>query len=77
MKAYELLYINKSVLETMLSASIDVSDLKYLDLYKEYIRLKGEGHKKTYIMQYLSDEYGVTDRTIYRIIDKFSAEVEV
>ena len=49
MKAYELLYINKSVLEAMISASIDVSDLKYLDLYKEYIRLKGEGHKKTYI----------------------------
>ncbi|WP_291584069.1 hypothetical protein [Bacteroides sp.] len=77
MKAYELLYINKSVLEAMISASIDVSDLKYLDLYKEYIRLKGEGHKKTYIMQYLSDEYGVTDRTIYRIIDKFSTEIDV
>lgn len=61
----------------MISASIDVSDLKYLDLYKEYIRLKGEGHKKTYIMQYLSDEYGVTDRTIYRIIDKFSTEIDV
>lgn len=77
MKAYELLFVNKNVLEMMASMSVDVSDVKYLDLYKDYVRLTSEGHKKTYIMQYLSDEHGVAERTIYRIIDKLSMEVEM
>lgn len=77
MKAYELLSANKIALEIMASVSVDVSDVKYLEMYKEYIRLISEGHKKTYIMQYLSDEYGVTERSIYRIVDKLSTEIEI
>lgn len=75
MKAYELLSINKKTLDLMASMSIDVSDLKYLELYSEYTKLMSEGHKKTYIMQYLSEEYGASERTIYRVVDRFSAEV--
>lgn len=76
MKAYELLYANKTALEIMASVSIDVSDVKYLKMYKEYLRLIDEGHKKTYIVQYLSDEYGLGEATIYRIIIRLSADVE-
>lgn len=75
MKAYELLSINKKTLDLMASMSIDVSDLKYLELYSEYTKLMSEGHKKTYIMQYLSEEYGASERTIYRVVERFSAEV--
>lgn len=77
MNAYELLKTNQSVLEHMLQMAIEVSDIKYLNLYKEYLRLSGEGHKKTYIVQYLSDEYGISDRSVYRVIERFSAKVEV
>lgn len=76
MNAYELLMLNKNVLQIMEDASLDVGDVKYLPVYKEYVRLSQEGHKKTYIMQYLSDEYNIAERTIYRIIDKFSSEVD-
>lgn len=76
MKAYELLYANKTALEIMASVSVDVSDVKYLKMYKEYLRLIYEGHKKTYIVQYLSDEYGIGEATIYRIISRLSADVE-
>lgn len=76
MNAYELLMLNKNVLQIMEDASLDVGDVKYLPVYKEYVRLSQEGHKKTYIMQYLSDEYNIVERTIYRIIDKFSSEVD-
>ncbi|MCD8093946.1 MAG: hypothetical protein LUF01_14425 [Bacteroides sp.] len=76
MNAYELLMLNKNVLQIMEDASLDVGDVKYLPVYKEYVRLSQEGHKKTYIMQYLSDEYNIAGRTIYRIIDKFSSEVD-
>ena len=70
MKAYELLILNKSLLQMMGDASLDVGDVKYIPVSKE-------GHKKTYIMQYLSDEYNIAERTIYRIIDKFSSKVDI
>lgn len=49
MKAYELLILNKSLLQMMGDASLDVGDVKYIPVYQEYVRLSKEGHKKTYI----------------------------
>lgn len=75
MNGYELLMLNKNVLQIMKDASLDIGDIKYISMYQEYVRLMKEGHKKTYIVQYLSDEYGISDRNVYRIIDKFSNDI--
>lgn len=77
MNAYELLVLNRNILQVMDNVSLDVGDVKYIPVYQDYIRLLQEGHKKTYIMQYLSDEYSIAERTIYRIIDKFSNRVNI
>lgn len=77
MNAYELLILNRNILQVMDGVSLDVGDVKYIPVYKDYVRLSQEGHKKTYIMQYLSDEYNIAERTIYRIIDKFSTTVNI
>lgn len=76
MKAFELLTINQGILQLMKDASLDISDIKYLPMYQDYVRLVKEGHKKTYIVQYLSDEYEISCRNVYRVIEKFSAEVK-
>ena len=39
MNAYELLYANRTALEMMAEVSVEVSDIKYLAMYKEYLRL--------------------------------------
>lgn len=77
MNAYEFLATHKGVLEQLAKLPVSPSDVKYLELYKDYERLIRKGHKKMYILQYLSDEYKVDERTIYRIVNKFSTEVEV
>lgn len=77
MNAYELLVLNRNILQVMDNVSLDVGDVKYIPVYQDYIRLLQEGHKKTYIMQYLSDEYSIAERTIHRIIDKFSNTVNI
>ena len=43
MKAYELLYINRNTLRIMSEMSLDASDIKYLEMYKDYTRLTAEG----------------------------------
>lgn len=75
MKAFELLTINQGILQLMKNAALDISDIKYLPMYNEYVRLAKEGHKKTYIVQYLSDEYEISCRNVYRVIEKFSADI--
>ena len=77
MNAYELLILNRNILQAMDGVSLDVGDVEYIPVYQDYVRLSQEGHKKTYIMQYLSDEYNIAERTIYRIIDKFSTTVNI
>ena len=77
MTGYELLAVNANLLKKMQSAALSVDDIKYMEMYREYERLRNEWHKKTYIMQYLSDEYEVSERTVYRIVDRFSATIAI
>lgn len=77
MNVYEFLNTHKEVMEQLQSLPVQPSDVRYLELYKEYNRLMKEGHKKTYVLQYLSDEYSVDERTIYRVVKKFSTEVDM
>lgn len=77
MTAYELLSMNAIALKAMADKSLNVSDIKYLNLYQEYFKLVSEGHKKTYIMQYLSDEYKISERMIYNVIEKLSSNVDL
>lgn len=75
MTGYEFLSVNRSILEVMANAAIHVSDIKYLDMYKEYDKMKKEGHKVTYIAYYLSEEYNVDKATFFRVIKKLNKEI--
>lgn len=77
MTAYELLSVNAVSLKAMATISLNVSDVKYLDLYQKYFQLLAEGHKKTYIMQRLSDEYKISERMVYNVIEKLSSKVDL
>lgn len=77
MNVYEFLNTHKGVMEQLQTLPVQPSDVRYLELYKEYSHLMKEGHKKTYVLQYLSDEYSVDERTIYRVVKKFSTEVDM
>lgn len=77
MKAYELLNINESILKLMDSMSLAIADVKYVPVIKEYIQMMGEGNKKTYVVQVLSDKYEIAERTLYRVVDKMLSDVVI
>ena len=39
MNAYELLILNRNILQAMDGVSLDVGDVKYIPVYQEYVRL--------------------------------------
>lgn len=77
MKAYELLKVNEGMIRILENHSLLVADIHYIPVIDEYIRLLNDGEKKTYIVQILSDKYGLSERTVYRLIDKLMCDVSI
>ena len=77
MIVHELIKLNKRVLEVMSSASVEVNDVRHIAMVDEYLRLKSEEHKATYIITYLEDEYHLSERQVYRLVNRLTKEVNL
>ena len=77
MKAHEIIALNVTLLEALARTGIGCDDVRHLPLWRDYERLKGDGLKTAYIVAYLCDRYALSERTVYRIIDRFRKEVAV
>lgn len=77
MTRFELLKANKTLIDAMVSNSIDIRDIEYLQLYEEYREMKSKHHKVSYIVYHLSEKYGKSERGIYKIIDRMTKRVKL
>lgn len=75
MKVYELLIVNKEMLERLFRAGIKSEDYKYAPLFADYERLTLQGEKKTYIIAMLSEKYAISERKTYSVISQLSREL--
>ncbi len=75
MTQYEFLRMAESVLKTLNDNGIDAKDTKYIDMFKEYQRLKSEGHKISYIAYYLGQQYECGIATVYRVVKRMEKEI--
>ena len=77
MTSYELLSSNRNLIEIISKNKIDLSNIRYLELFQEYTRLSKEGHKQEYIASYLSEVYGISSRSVFRIIRRMKKNVDL
>ncbi|MBD9092115.1 MULTISPECIES: hypothetical protein [Bacteroides] len=77
MTVFDLIKVYEGPMNVLNDANVNLSDVRHIELFREYLRMKKEGHKLTYIVAFLVDEYSVGQATVYRIIDKFSKPVKV
>lgn len=75
MTQYELLKTAESLLVVLMSNDVDAKDVKYLEMYQEYMRLKKEGHKVGYVVYYLSQQYECSEATVYRVVKRMTQEI--
>ncbi|KXB79766.1 hypothetical protein HMPREF1860_00535 [Prevotella amnii] len=75
MKQYDLLKAAESLLTILNANNIDAKDVKYLRLYKDFVRLKMEGHKIGYAVYYLSQQYECSEATVYRVIKRMGKNI--
>ena len=75
MTRYELIKSAESILRMCDAAGIDPKETKYLAVFEEWQRLTKEGHKKVWVLAYLSQQYGISEATIKRIARKMRKKV--
>lgn len=75
MTNYELLKVNESVCRAVVINGVCVEDVQHVEMYENFIRMEREGHKKTFIVAYLCEQYGVSEATIYRVASRMSRNV--
>lgn len=65
----------ESVAKTMRDNGVNAADVEYLSMYEDYERMVAEGHKMTFIFYWLSEQYGVSERTIIRAVKRMGRQV--
>lgn len=65
------------MVEVLLANHININDVHNLQIYEQFMEMKKQGHKVTYITMFLALKYGMTDRSIYKIIKRLSRSVSV
>ena len=77
MKQYELMKSAESILKLLAKNNIDIKDVERLRMYEDYARLKREGHKMTYIVYYLTEQYSIGAATVYRVAKRMEQDVSL
>lgn len=74
MKLIEILILNKELLQNFQKAGIRMDDVRYIDLFNEYLALLTQGEKVSYIVAILADKYAVSERKVYDLIRRFKSD---
>ena len=75
MTRYELIKSAESLLKVCDAEGITPNEVGHLRVYEDWVRLTGEGHKKVWILAYLSQQYSISEATIKRIAKRMRKKV--
>ena len=68
MKVIDVRRFNRELLEKIARAGIRLDDIRYIDLFSDYMAMKSQGEKITYIVSILAFRYSISERKVYSLI---------
>jgi hypothetical protein len=74
MTVFEILSFNRELLSRLFSTGVKANDYIYVNLYSDYMQMRGSGNKMTYIVAVLSEKYVVSERNVYSIIGRLGKD---
>lgn len=77
MTTYEILRMNESLLTHLSSIGVSMNDVNNLGIYSEFMKMKKQGLKVRYIAITLADKYGISDRAIFKIVNRLGRNVVI
>ena len=76
MEVVEFLKMSRELLKKMSKYDLKCNDYEHIEMFEEYARMRCRGDKVDYILCVLSEEYGMSESTIKRIVKRLSGEVK-
>ncbi len=73
MTVYDIVSLNRELLKRLHKNGIKTDDYKWLDLYNDYLQMKAENHKTSYVVAKLSSKYKVCERQVFKVVKKMSS----
>ena len=70
MTVYEVVSLNRELLNRLHEFGIKLDDYKWLDLYNDYLSMKEHGDKTSYIVAALSHKYEICERQVFKVVNK-------
>lgn len=77
MTRYELLTANKSLLDALVANNIDIHDVKYIAMVAEFREMKSKKHKVGYIVYHLAEKYKMSERGVYKMLERMTKRVKL
>lgn len=74
MKVFELINFNRELLKKLQDAGIRLDDVRYINLYSDYVDMYQQGEKVSYIVATLSEKYAVSERKVYGLLKRFQSD---
>lgn len=71
----EFVRINARLLKTLSDYGIKISDYKYVELFRDFVKMRENGDKTTYIVVALSEKYKLSETSVYRILRRFKVAI--
>lgn len=68
MTIYDLLKDNLAILRRFHRNGVATDSIRFLPLFEDWQRMTGDGYKKQYVEQVLSDKYGYSTRYIRMVV---------
>ena len=77
MKVAEILMLCSNLMKTLHHSGVKMSDYQYTELYKDYLNMKRNGEKTTFIAVLLAQRYGVSERFVYKLVKRLEKDCPI
>ena len=77
LRAVDILTLAEGICERLDRNGIRPSDVRYIQMWRDWQRIKAEGHKWDWIVYWLSNEHGLSETSVSRTLTRLGKEVEI
>ncbi|WP_289744728.1 hypothetical protein [uncultured Duncaniella sp.] len=74
MKLFEILKLFRGTFIYLASQGVKMEDVRHIDMYDDFVRMRASGDKVTYIVSALSGRYNVSERMVYNVVARLGRD---
>lgn len=74
---YELVMLNNQLLSILNENDVEVKDCNNIRLFEDYVNMKHNNEKMTYIVAVLAEKYDMCERSVYSVISKLKRKCKI